>query len=372
MNLRKRPKCIVHLGQPKTGSTSIQYALSSERAKLFEQGVLFWQGFQPSFLDYWRGNRSLGGKGPGGPFLLMAPFRRQPPPYLTSHGLTLEQYQTIGAQFWRNFESDLIESPAEVVVISSELFFYLPTVPDFIRRLSEHFESIEAIVYLRDPISHYPSAVSTRMRTLTPVKRMVPSEWGGRPVRTLEALQRLSNIPELDGVHLKLFNRERLLERDVVTDFYDVLGNLTNKRLTYSGEPVEKNPALPGGYFAWLLFRSEYYGKVGGEPTPAALRKNRRIVERVCQLDDFRDSRRLSVREGLMSDLLKNQGASAWNEICDRYLGGAEKMDESGSPRFEVTPDSEFDIFHSWIDSYHDESMIAQIDAIHSSMTSEA
>jgi len=298
--------------------------------------------------------------------LLVPPFKPEPPPFLISEGISESEFRKMGAYYWENFETEVRSTKARTVLISSEIFFHLNSLPDFLRRLKGLFESVEVLAYLRNPVSHYPSGVSELMGILTPTERLLPSSWEGGNL--LHTLSRLETTQELDGLHLRLFDRESLIGQNAVSDFFAVLSELTGKNLMAPGTEKPLNSALPGTYYAWLFFHSGYYEPAVGLPRRQDLRKHFLMARSVRQLINQNGPEPLSIVGTPFEFLVRRRFGVGWNRICDRYLGGQGKLDESiAENRKDLKShlDEEHVLFKAWLRSNLDPAWTEYFDELH-------
>ena len=367
MSNQKSRRCLVHIGQPKTGSTSIQSHLGQQREELLGHGIYFWQGFQPTMLEVAQRTRpSLVGMSPGQNFLLVPPYRSEPPPLLVAAGVSQIEFQNIGTYFWKKFKSEVEETQADTVVVSCELIFHPQFLPHFIRRLKGFFEFVEVIAYLRNPVDHYPSGISELTRILTPVDRLVPSSWEGGNL--LETLDSLESTPELDGLHLKLFAPGSLFGQDVVKDFLATLADLTGKPLGASTDSKSLNRALPGSYYAWLFFHSGYYTPSGQATIDGDFVKHLLMAREVARQLNGEGLVPLSIRDTPLDSLIRRRRGGEWNQICDRYLNGIGKLEDPTGECRKVAQDDygqERAQFVQWLRSYLDQAWTEYFDELH-------
>lgn len=194
-------KIIVHFGTAKTGTTSIQHSLAEARPYLLKHGILY--------------AAALGN--PTAHHLLSALFKQE---HEVGPGLFQNydnDYAGMVALADRNFDAirkEVTRHKPEIVILSSESFFGFEE-PDamerFASRLRELGGQLNACVYIREPSSHYLSAVQQMAK--------------GRPVlktpKALAVRQKITDIGEAFGtpVLVRPFAREKLVNGDVVKDF---------------------------------------------------------------------------------------------------------------------------------------------------------
>lgn len=217
--MKKLGKVYLHVGSDKTGSTSIQNILQSNRQKLSEYGYIYPEGFhhylvatyfshQPLELDYFRVRKSE-----------YDPERVK---------LDASRYiDTLAARINQGTEPNLILSYEGFTGLTSEEFVELK---EFLSRFTEH---IEVIYYMRPPISYAPSAISERVR-------FGARGWHIHPPVTyyMPRLLVLKQVFGEDNLTLRNFDRESLVGGDVVADFFSLvqLPSQLCKQLNKQGE----------------------------------------------------------------------------------------------------------------------------------------
>ena len=147
-------KCVLHIGLEKTGTTSIQRALSQNRATLNQQGItLGW----PENL--------------GNSRYLVAYFRQEPDDYWASRGWQSSEDRLKRLQPLLTDLDEKIRGAAawaEIMILSSEHFHSRLTDENEIRALAtflrERFEAITIVCFVRPQGSTVLSLYSTALR----------------------------------------------------------------------------------------------------------------------------------------------------------------------------------------------------------------
>lgn len=137
-------RCLVHIGPPKTGSTSIQRALFQNRQALLDAGMHFLAN------------------GPGNEWRLLIPFMRRTSPNWMPRPLRLLFRDSRGALEWSEKGWDILRAQAakpeiDTIIISSEHLINIPDKAGFVARLEENFDEIHLVGYLRDPVKLFVS-----------------------------------------------------------------------------------------------------------------------------------------------------------------------------------------------------------------------
>ena len=221
-------KLVLHIGSGKTGTTSIQNFFVRNTEELSAKGVLY-----PV-------NKSVAPNH----ILLPAGFVRSnaiPIPHNRFYLDDFKKYKDDFVRFMHALDSDIKKQKPDVLVLSAEqLFrdFSAVSALDFSEFLRPYFDEIAVVAYVRDPVSDYASRISQKVRTgglmFPPVVRDVRS--------VLEYYE--SQFPGC--VHVNAFERDQLINGDVVFDFVtkyvaEALDILQAKKLPSYNEslPVE-------------------------------------------------------------------------------------------------------------------------------------
>lgn len=207
-------KAIVHIGTEKTGTTSIQGFLYQNRKKFKDAGYYFIQSAGQ------QNNRIL-------PAYCISDDK--PDDFFWEQGLrTLEQRIEFKREFIKEFEKEIRSLPANIhtVIISSEHFHSRirteEEMDNVYKLLSAYFTEFKIICYLREQASTCASGYSTDMKTggqdalETYFLRCNPKNYFYNYYQVLGNWERCFGFSALD---VSLFDRERLLNRDLLDDF---------------------------------------------------------------------------------------------------------------------------------------------------------
>lgn len=191
----RREKYIIHIGQPKTGTTALQIALSSNRKRLLRQGFLY---PRPAF-----------GASHGG---LTVPFAHKVQRTMARHlGQDLEKARMAALDQWRAVAAEAALTPDATVLLSSEHFLAAPDLdrlPGLIEQMFGPGGKIGFVVYLRTPSEHFISRVQQQIKAT----HRLPSPAHDR-------LARLELIEQIAPVRARRFARDSLTDGDIVADF---------------------------------------------------------------------------------------------------------------------------------------------------------
>lgn len=230
-------RLILHIGSGKTGTTSIQKALSLSRNYLTQKGVLY-----PELGNADNHN------------LLAASFREtgQPQPrrllgrYGSSDGVLLASRDA-----WLAVKQQAERNDFHTVILSGEFFFrhvehHGLAVQN--KRIFPNLESTQVVAYLRRPSSHYVASLQQRLKAehsiSLPERRVYSAH-----------LAAWNNVGDLQ---LFEFNKTALHSQDVVQDFWiRTLGSLP---LSPGASPIRTNKSLSAeGLYVLQRFRQARY-----------------------------------------------------------------------------------------------------------------
>lgn len=226
-----KPKLILHIGHPKTGTTSLQDFFLKKSAQLVKLGYLYPTRNSPN------SNHIVIPAG----FVRSEGFRT--PHYLTYQN-NFKRFERDFDRFWEALVSDIQDYSPHTVILSSEWMF-----SDFSKNsrvplaefLGQYFSSVKVVAYIRSPVSDYFSSLAQRIKT----GYLIPNP-SARKIRAIIEYY-LEQFP--NSVDLHPFDRQQLLAGDVRHDF---LSRYVPEALTSIDMPRigEANVSLP-----WPLLR---------------------------------------------------------------------------------------------------------------------
>jgi hypothetical protein len=285
---------IVHVGLPKTGSSSIQRYLAQHREEMRQGGVHY-----PDF-DGEESHSALAVAVRENPELYWRSKRRR------HNGLSVPEWieNTMGKL------RDCLAgaTPSDLLILSSEGLISSESAVELQRLLgilNEYAAEVRVLAYIRNPVEHYPSAFQQALKM--PTGQMdTPSKWmSGHSKRVAALLKALRK----DQINLRVFSRSCLIKSDVIEDFRAYAGKVSEKTLPAQGQEIVANSSLSGEACALLMaVRTRM-------PAPDDL-EYRRLRARIMAFD--RDLKRPKLR-------LPDKWASAittingrdWNDLID-------------------------------------------------------
>ncbi|MFP5431524.1 MAG: hypothetical protein ACLGIM_00175, partial [Alphaproteobacteria bacterium] len=206
-------KFIVHIGDGKCGSSSMQAALFDARDRLREMGLAYASHHRTS------GNFCFGtllGKNTRG---------------------NAEQQRGFALQAIKTLQSQLDHS--DYIIISSEAFLTLDPeeVVEILQFITLDIERIDVIAYVRDPLGMYLSMAQQLIKSSHRFPR--PDTY----VRSLDRmLDNWNSFPMISSVTVRMFDRNSLVGGNAVADFEHVVKSLTGKDLGL--EHINENSSL--------------------------------------------------------------------------------------------------------------------------------
>lgn len=188
-------RVIVHLGSAKTGTTTIQQTFWESSEGLARKGVLY-----PK-LPVWHPHHLLTIPAMG--FLQRSLVDR----FDNSFDQAMEQSR----EAWRNVSGTVQQHRPHTVILSSEFLLTAQKAPVFAELFDEFLgQSFQAefLAYLRHSSDFFVSSTQQTLKA-----SCIP------PIRTRPKLEMLDVYAKLGKVTVRAFNRESLIDGDVVHDF---------------------------------------------------------------------------------------------------------------------------------------------------------
>ncbi|MEM9669368.1 MAG: hypothetical protein AAF950_10625 [Pseudomonadota bacterium] len=180
-------KLLLHIGIPKTGSTSIQGYLAKESDTLEKNSIIYPEAAHAEF---------------GGSRILDA----------------IREPETAGRDDRESIDRHLAKIAKThtdpKVIISSEYLINIYRHCDLLKEfLDAHFEGAKIIMYVREPCAFYKSIILQALKAEAVFP--APDKFKHEYRASIEHIER--HFP--DCLNLRIFNRERLLQGNIVYDF---------------------------------------------------------------------------------------------------------------------------------------------------------
>ena len=193
-------KVILHFGSPKTATTTIQHTLWAQKQALLTRGICY----PGNFVRHHELARALAQAEAG-----------------------KARWEAAAGRIVAEFAEEASRVGAETLLISSEFFFAASPsssrrLLDMLERHLPEIESLRLVVYVREPIGFAASLGQQSLKA----GRIRLSELYENPHR-LRIGQALANHAEVFGrqnMVLRVFERDRLRDGDIIADFLDACG----------------------------------------------------------------------------------------------------------------------------------------------------
>jgi hypothetical protein len=217
---------VLHIGDGKCGSTSIQQSLHATRHALAEAGILYLpdkRNLSHFTLAALAGGRIRGARADGGGSVLEGMLRSAVPAWAnlllgprSLEGRALENLRDIRRAWHRT-------RPGHVV-LSAESFFALQpqAIMGILDQLTIPVTSIHLVAYVRSPVSMYLALNQQKLKASHNMLR--PDRWRRDIALPFE---RWSASGLCRSIHLGRFETAALAGGSVVADFAEVLGRVT-------------------------------------------------------------------------------------------------------------------------------------------------
>jgi hypothetical protein len=195
-------KLVLHIGMPKTGTSTLQEALSSRHRLLHEAGILY-----PVAPGKTTDHNALS--------CLLLPPERVQREFRSPGRWSPESLLALGNEFWSDVQRQISGSPATTTVLSSEYLYQyrdedVQALGALLRRL---FDEIEVVAYVRHPAEYYLSMQQQKVKASYAIR--APGDFRARYAICLGRY-----VQEFDGrVSVRAFEREALVGGSIVQDF---------------------------------------------------------------------------------------------------------------------------------------------------------
>lgn len=305
-------RAILHIGTEKTGTTSIQNFLYANRIKLGAKGILF------SETAGYLSNQNL-----------VVYAKKAPEPDLAPQELDVSNASDLALwkdQFAVKHSAEVVafqqrHADSTVVYSAEHLQSRLTTVSEIkraARLLRPMFDEIEVLVYLRRQDKYALSAHSTAVRAGGQndfAFETVNAE--GPYYNYRELLQNWSDVFGEDAIRVRLFEKSRLVDHDVVADFKNVTG-IDNLNIELDS-PKAVNEALSRTALSLLRRFNELQAGDACLQGKSKQQIRGRLLEAVQGIeDDF--GKVLPVRSSAVAFYERFVADNQW--IADRWLEG--------------------------------------------------
>lgn len=211
-------RAAIHIGSGKTGSSSIQYALSKMSSPNICYPMVEGTGHQKiEVLFRSKENTSRG---------IRSTFKND-----------YNGYKEYSKEFKHKFKNALKLN--QNTIISSEFLFWfsheeITMLLNFLKDCG--IEEFGIYVYLREPASYYLSLVQQLFKASSTLPN--PHEF---ECKYKKAIQNWMSVFGKNAIHVREFSKEKLSSNDVVTDFSKSISSFFNTNITLNGSKINES-----------------------------------------------------------------------------------------------------------------------------------
>jgi hypothetical protein len=233
MKITDKKRLIIHIGLPKTGTTSLQRFFAVNDQKLEELGVTY-----PNLINEGFGWAALRGMGSGNAFI-------------KSPNLEWESNNLVSRSEWLINESLCRQIGTSTILLSSEILSFVASEIEFWSALSaiqiRHNCEIEVVAYLRDPFKSLVAEYQQKVKlsgfscNFDDFIMKIMTEDFGISFKTQRTIQNIVSMSTNAGIQFRLFRYEDSLpsiERHFITNI------LQMDTHGFNFESVLANPSL--------------------------------------------------------------------------------------------------------------------------------
>lgn len=305
---------IVHIGQPKAGSTAIQMGLWAERENLKAQGILV---------------------GPLDRDLSLALHETdviKKIPMLRIKFGTMAAARAHSEKQWENFSNTVRKIRPELTLLSSE--HLMGVSGRLMERLQPLFDRISIVCYVRDPVSRYVSELDQSIRGGSIFPNLDVS--GKIIARAADFVRSYRTIAGAENLTVRNFDRSNLKDGDVVTDFFEQVSLLTGWPVVPQKPPRRNNESLCGAATVWMLTLNSTFRRQTADPASVKLRQS--LIAHLREAETLKDLPRLKLTDPVLIDSVRSGVAEDCEWLNKTVLQGQVPLDV-GNPKPTTAPD---------------------------------
>ncbi len=245
-------KAILHIGMPKTGTSSIQNTFAAAKVN----GLRYFDWYMPNHGS------------------LVAAINHDPSlPFVAKR--SAEELDSFVGKYRARFEQGLSESDTGTFLVSAERLYTLTMeqAQQIKAFFSQYTNDFQIIVYVREPTSYMASAFQQNVKTGLDRFDIVRSVPLYRP-----AISIYDKLFGRKNVEIRLFDRASLYQGDVVLDFAKAIG------FPLDPSDVQKDNESLSAEAVALLFADRRLGPGFNRMGPENNAENRRFIERLSTI----------------------------------------------------------------------------------------
>lgn len=304
-------KLILHIGPPKTGTTTIQAALHKNREQLHEQGVF-------TFFGSKVGARALSSYYEN----ISDPIRTG----LRRSFASAAEVRAWSENSWTQLEQKLAASNADTALISSEHFAGVADFDGFADRLQSLFDDIRIITYLRDPISLYTSMIGSQIRSNGRRLRELPDPWR----YNYPGLRKINFYADRFGaenIAVRNFDRQHMIGQDLLVDFFSTLDTQFGVPLDYVAPEKQSNETFCGAATAWLMTLNEGFVRLPSSNDKQVVVRRKQIIDRLRAADELRDLPKFVLPNETFKEAIRAGNHKRITSYNSRFLAPDQQME---------------------------------------------
>ena len=211
-------RLIIHIGRHKTGTSALQFYLAKNAQFLAENGIIYPESGRNGKIAH----------------------------HQLHHALNQLDYDLIEEIFSNIKEESL---GYERTIISSEGFQNLKVLSP-LTSLSTHYDETVVICYLRETLSYLVSSYKQKVQAQD--FHITLAEYISKTkLRYHEMVDRWTLLS--DRMIHRLYESERLIGRNIITDFFDAVLDIQNPPKT----EIQRNPSISGNLLLYKLLRNK-------------------------------------------------------------------------------------------------------------------
>jgi hypothetical protein len=336
-------KIIVHIGPPKTGSTSIQKSLAADQAKLSQHGIYYY--YRETHMARALTTLYLGNS-------------RGPRARLVKKLGSAQDAITWSENCWQEFEAEVDRRKPDITVISSEFFANVQDVGPLVDRLEKRFDEVYILAYIRDPVDLFVSRTQQRIRGGDRlIKLMTPQSF---EYKTRTILTRFAAVVGPERMIVRNFSRDNLVDGDVVADFAAILSRLGSNCTIKS---LRANDSVPAAAVAWLLAANDVAANRPKKQRQQGTAKVGQTNKRFMQAEGFKKLSKLRLTDSNLINVIRSETREDCRWINENFLKDQVPLTVLGEKveLSQTTPAQDYEQMRDWILGHVDDQAMVEV-----------